>query len=215
MTLYWLCFIVGGVFVALAMLGGLDGIDFEFELDSDLEIFDHRDHPQSGLSGYRRQPKRRRRVRRIPVFRVIKSLKFWTFGSCFFGLTGLLLTRLSVPLPAPVILLMALAMGLICGTAMSSVLLYLRSQQADSLVGGDDLMGLAATVEIPFDASSRGKVRLQVKGNIVDMVALTDDSQAFAPGEQVVIVGTQNSQVWVVSSETFNQDPDLWRRGTR
>ncbi|NJK41066.1 MAG: NfeD-like protein [Acaryochloridaceae cyanobacterium SU_2_1] len=211
MTLYWLCFIIGGIFVILAMVGGLDGMDFECELDSDLEIFDSPHPSRSSFSP--RRGRGRRGLRKLPLLRLIKSLKFWTFGSCFFGLTGLLLSRLSAPFSAPIIFAIALGVGLICGTAMSSVLLYLRGQQADSLVSQEDLMGLMATVEIPFDASSRGKVRLQVKGNILDMVALTDDLKTFEPGEQVFVVGTQDSQVWVVSSETFNQDPGLLDRG--
>ncbi|NJN38067.1 MAG: NfeD-like protein [Acaryochloridaceae cyanobacterium CSU_3_4] len=207
LTLYWFCFLIGGIFVILAIIGGIDGIEFEFELDSDVEIFDPKDRPQSALIP------RRRKGRQIPWWGLIKNLKFWTFGSCFFGLTGILLQASSAGLPSWMITLIAVGMGLILGTAMSGLLLYLRGQQADSLITHEDLVGLAGTVEVPFDAHSRGKVRLMVKGSILEVVAFTDEVSALEPGEQVVVVGTQQNRVWVISSDTFNQPPDALGRG--
>lgn len=208
LTLYWSCFLVGGVFVILAVVSGIDGIEFELELDSDVEIFDPKDAAATSLVS------RRKKKRRLPVFGLIKNLKFWTFGSCFFGLTGILLSILQTGLPALLVTLIAMGMGLICGTAISGALLYLRQQQADSLISQNDLMGLAGTVEIPFDAQTRGKVRLTVKGNILEVVAFTDGAHSFQAGEQVVVVGTQDNRVWVVSSDSFNQPPDTLGRGT-
>lgn len=208
LTLYWSCFLIGGVFVVLAVVSGIDGIEFELELDSDVELFDQKDQPSSSLIS----PRRKRR--KLPFLGLLRNLKFWTFGSCFFGLTGVLLSGLQTGLPTLVITLMAMGMGLICGTAISGALLYLRRQQADSLISHDDLVGLAGTVEIPFDAQTRGKVRLKVKGSILEVVAFTDGGNSFQPGEQVVVVGTQENRVWVVSSDAFNQPPDALGSGT-
>ncbi len=207
LTLYWSCFLIGGVFVILAVIGGIDGIEFELELDSDVEIFDQKDRPSSTALS---TPRNRRK---LPVLSLIKTLKFWTFGSCFFGLTGILLSSLQIALPTLVITLLSIGMGLGCGTAISGLMLYLRRQQADSLIRHDDLVGLAGTVEIPFDAQTRGKVRLKVKGSILEVVAFTDGDSAFQPGEQVVVVGTQENRVWVVSSDSFNQPPDALGSG--
>lgn len=207
LTLYWSCFLIGGVFVILAAVSGIDGIEFELEFDSDVEIFDPKDQPSPALLS------RKRKRRQFPVLGLITSLKFWTFGSCFFGLTGILLSSLQIGLPVLVITLISIGMGLICGTAMSGLLLYLRRQQADSLISHDDLVGLAGTVEIPFDAHTRGKVRLKVKGSILEVVAFTDGGDSFQPGEQVVVVGTQENRVWVVSSDSFNQPPDTLGSG--
>ncbi len=208
LTLYWSCFLIGGIFVVLAVVGGIDGIEFELELDSDVELFDRTDRPSSSLIS----PRRKRR--QLPFLSLMKNLKFWTFGSCFFGLTGVLLSQIQTGLPTLVITLIAIGMGLICGTAISGTLLYLRRQQADSLISHDDLVGLAGTVEIPFDAQTRGKVRLKVKGSLLEVVAFTDGANVFQPGEQVVVVGTQENRVWVVSSDAFNQPPDALGSGT-
>lgn len=207
LTLYWSCFLIGGIFVVLAVVGGLDGVEFELDFDSDVEIFDQRDQLASAFiaSSRKRRP--------VPWLSLIKNLKFWTFGSCFFGLTGILLITLRTGLPSIAIILIASVMGLICGTTMSGLLLYLRRQQADSLIRHDDLVGLAGTVEIPFDSHTRGKVRLKVKGSILEVVAFTDGDSAFQPGEQVVVVGTQDHRVWVVSSDAFNQPPDALGSG--
>lgn len=203
-------FLIGGVFVFLAVIGGIDGVEFELDelgLDSDVEIFDQRSRSSSTFDSISKKH------RKFPLLGLIKSLKFWTFGSCFFGLTGVLLSTLQIGLPTLAITLIAMAMGLFCGTAMSGLLLYLQHQQTDSLISHDDLVGLAGTVEIPFDAQSRGKVRLKVKGSILEVVAFTDGNGSFRPGEQVVVVGTQENRVWVVSSDSFNQPPDALSSG--
>ncbi|MGR3275383.1 NfeD-like protein [Acaryochloris sp. 'Moss Beach'] len=211
LTLYWSCFLIGGVFVLLAVVGGIDGVEFELDelgMDSDVAIFDQKSRSLSTFDSISKKS------RKFPFLRLIKNLKFWTFGSCFFGLTGILLSSLQTGLPTLAITLIAIAMGLICGTAMSGLLLYLRHQQTDSLISHDDLVGLAGTVEIPFDAQSRGKVRLKVKGSILEVVAFTDGNSSFQLGEQVVVVGTQNDRIWVVSSDSFNLPPDALGSGT-
>ena len=202
-TVYWVCFLIGGIFVALAVLGGIDDVDFDFEADTDLELIDPGEGPQKPTRYSRRQ--NRVGGQRIPILSILKSLKFWTFGSCFFGLTGLILSFLQPGLAPGGIVAIAAGMGLLCGTAMAWILLALRRRQADSLVRSEDLVGLTGIVEIPFDATQKGKVRLQVKGSMVDFVALTDERKLLPKGEPVVVMGTKNNRVWVVSAETFHQ----------
>ncbi|MGF1600763.1 MAG: NfeD-like protein [Thermosynechococcaceae cyanobacterium] len=200
-TIYWFCFLVGGIFVALAVIGGVDGVEFEFEADTDLDLSDKGEGARSPSD----PPRFRSSKRSFTLFEVFTSFKFWTFGTCFFGLTGLVLSHLRVPLAAPVVVLIALAMGLLMGTAMSSILLSLRRRHADSLIRSEDLVGLNGTVEVPFDASSRGKVRLEVKGTSRDFVAMTDHPSLLDFGTSVMVVGTKNNQVWVVAEETLQQ----------
>lgn len=154
LTIYWLCFTVGGVFVLLAVLSGIDGADFgdfEFEspdfdlnIDQDLEVVDVKERSRPSLFSSRRPASN-------GIFSFVKSLKFWTFGICFFGLTGLVLSNLTMPLPAHLIAIASVLMGLICGALVSGTLQILRRQQADSLIRVNDLVGLTGTVEVPFD----------------------------------------------------------------
>lgn len=186
LLIYWICFIGGGAFVLLAVLGGLDGVDFESGLDTDLELTP----PRSS---------------KIPLLSVLKSLKFWTFGCCFFGLTGIALSALA--LPGLMVLLIAIAMGLLLGGAIALILKTLYLRQVDSLVRTEDLVGLIGTVELPFDADSKGKVRLQLKGATIDFIAYTDEAKSFQLGEPILVVGTENNRLWVVSPETANLPP--------
>ncbi len=50
LTLYWFCFAISGVFVALAVMGGLDWIDFDHQIDSDIEVANPGDRVISGAS---------------------------------------------------------------------------------------------------------------------------------------------------------------------
>lgn len=199
-TVYWLCFAVGGVFVLLAVLSGVDGTDFgdydfDTQLDDDLELVDA---PERSPSEF---PRLRRRAPWYSVFGVVKSLKFWTFGICFFGLTGLVLSNLAIGLAPTLVAIVAVLMGIICGSLVAGSLRVLQRRQVDSLVRSNDLVGLTGTVEVPFDKATRGKVRLLAKGSVIDLIAYTDDARAFQSGDRVLVVGMEQNRLWVVSAD--------------
>lgn len=206
--IYLVSFIVGGIFVGLSALGGIDGAefdndfdidDFDMDIDFDVEISEYGDKDERSSLIKRRK----RKFPRLPI----TSLKFWTFGFCFFGLTGLILSWLQpLGISAGVILAFAIGMGLICGTSIVTVLRTLQSNQANSLVESDDLAGLIGTVEIPFDNQSKGKIRINIKGSMIDLIAITEESKLFTRGEQVLVIGRENNKVWVVSQNTLSND---------
>jgi hypothetical protein len=115
LPIYWICFIFGGIFVLLAAIGGIDGVDVEqadigdagldAELDAELDSnFDGDAASNLDLDIDQAPPSLAdtdlewstipRRLRAI--WQILRSFKFWTFGLCFFGLTGLVLSQLSV-----------------------------------------------------------------------------------------------------------------------
>ncbi|MEC4894784.1 MAG: NfeD family protein [Oscillatoria sp. PMC 1051.18] len=196
LSIYFFCFLIGGIFVALSVVAGFDGVEFDNDFDTDLEITDTPDEEEE--SGRRTQLKYRGIW--LPIF----SLRFWTFGTCFFGLTGILLSRLE--LSPEQVAYISLAIGIFCGTAIAWVLRSLRRRKVDSLVRSHDLIGLEATVEIPFAADSRGKVSVSVKGSTVALLAYTEEDRDFAVGETVYVVGMEENRVWVVSAEKFMKD---------
>ncbi|NES05654.1 MAG: NfeD-like protein [Okeania sp. SIO2F4] len=189
---YIFCLIIGGAFVAVSAFAGIDGVEFEGEFEQDLEIIDKK-NKEDNTSIYH-QPRRRLW---LPFF----SWKFWTFGSCFFGLTGILLSNLSTSLSPTIIAIISIIVGILCGTIMAYVLHTLKNSPADSLVRSDDLLGLSGTVEIPFDKNSKGKIRVNVKESIVAFIAFTEENREFTRGEKVFIVGVENNRVWVVSED--------------
>jgi len=202
LTLYQLCFLIGGSFTLLSALAGFDGadIDSDWEIDPEYEVDPHAGNIlEQRERGELETLVKPRRSMGLPIFK----LRFWTFGSCFFGLTGLLLSRIQPSLSPWLVLGLAIAIGTLCGTAIVWVLYSLRQREADSLVRTGDLAGLSGIVEIPFDSSSRGKVRVNAKGMMIDFTASTQEAVAFAKGERVVIVGVEGSRIWVVSEKSF------------
>ncbi len=185
---YSICFTAGGLFVALAAMGGLDGADFDPDADGDFELLD------VGDKGNRKRSQPRRSwVWLLPLL----SLKFWTFGSCFLGLTGLLLTVTSA-LSSTSILLLSIGMGIVSGGSVAGGLQLLRRHGANSMLQPEDVIGLSGTVEIPFDGNSRGTVRLSIGGSSIDFTARSDRPVPFQSGETVFVVEIQDNVVWVV-----------------
>ena len=192
MPIYLFCFGIGGIFVLFAAIGGLDGADFGVAFDADLEIAEN----SQKLDRLKRE-NWLKRLLQLPLF----SLKFWTFGTCFFGLTGLVLNWLRPEMHPGQIAGIAGAMGIFCGSTMVSILRSLGQRHANSLARSSDLVGLSATVLLPFNCESRGKVRVNVKGANVEFMAFTDESKSFGKGDRVLIVGLKNNRLWVVSED--------------
>lgn len=197
LPIYIFSFAIGGIFVALAVLSGLDGVDFDHPFDADIEVTETYRNIEAGekiltLTTY---------PQKMTLWLPFLTVKFWTFSSCFFGLTGIILSKFTPEIPELVIASISLLMGSFCGTSMVWVLQSLRRHQADSLIRTNDLIGLSAKVLIPFDSKSRGKVQLTLKGSTIDFVAFTDEEKGFKRGDRVLIVGLKHNQLWVVSDE--------------
>lgn len=221
-SIYWFCFAVGGAFVVLSMVGGGDFLgdadvdadfdadldaDFDADFDADLDAdFDADVDTDTDFQidtdvDLARSSSAKRR-RRIPGWlSVLTSFKFWTFGGCFFGLTGLVLTWVEPGLSPTVGFVIALLMGILCGGSLVSILRGLKNRQVNSLVRNEDFAGLPGTVELPFDANSKGKVLLEVGGSTLHLVAQTDEKTSFNPGDPVLVVGRSQNRLWVVSAE--------------
>ncbi len=218
-TVYWFCFIVGGCFVALASLSGLDGVEFgdadfgdidlgdvelgelEFEgdlsdgVDIDVEVRDRTRPDDSDDSPFRRP--------RPKLWLPFTSLRFWTFGACFFGLTGLLLSLLAPSLASGIRALVAIAFGLISGTVFTGILYLLRRNPANSMVRPTDLIGKVGSVEVPFKANSPGKIRLNLGNASVAFLACTDEETELQPDEKVVVIRIRDNRLWVVPEASF------------
>ena len=203
---YWFCLAVGGTFVLLSVAGGMDDTDWG-DLDAD---FDGETDPAPAMDPAPDMdiewvdpgdaPARSRRLRPskptgLPLS-LLTSFKFWTFGSCFFGLTGVVLSTLGLnPLGVAIA---ATLMGLFCGASLASVLRLLRRRQVNSLVQSADLAGIEGIVEIPFDASMRGKVSLQIKGTLVEFIAYTNDPNPLKKGDRIFVLGAERDRLWVI-----------------
>lgn len=179
----------------LSALGGLDGVDFATDFDSEVETGGNFDDIDIGTHASRAASTRW--LRWLPI----ASLRFWTFALCFFGLTGLLVPRAAPAMAGWLVALIAALMGLLCGTAAVLVLGSLKETGANSLTHAEELAGQIGTVEIPFDAHSRGKVRLSIRGSTVAFSAFTQENRQFHRGDSVLVVGLEHNRLWVVSRD--------------
>src|SRR5262245_56993423 len=121
----------------------------------------------------------------------LASLSFWTYFLGAFGLSGLLLTWLGSPLSwgvAPV----ASAVGYVAGLFSTQLVRRLRRSETDSSVRAGELVGTVARVLLPVGKEHPGKVRVQVKGKLVDLIASSDDDPPLGPGRTVVVHEVQD-----------------------
>lgn len=100
----------------------------------------------------------------------------------------------------------SIAIGLFIGALIVWLIYFWRRRQiVDSLMRPEDIVGVYGTVEVPFDANSKGKVRVDIKGSMVDLIALTEEDQEFNPGDRVFILQMKGNRVWVVGEKSVNQ----------
>ena len=106
-----------------------------------------------------------------------------------------------------VVALIAIAIGIFCGAVIVLlIVIQRRRQKVDSMRSTNNLIGLYGTVEVPFDNTCKGKIRVNIpgQGSTVDFVACTDDSKSLQPGDKVFIVQVKKNQLWVISEESMN-----------
>ncbi|MEA5465996.1 hypothetical protein [Leptothoe sp. PORK10 BA2] len=207
-SVYWFCFVIGGVFVAIATLSGVGDADFDAEADVDLDADLDGDAPDIGFDAQiDTDLQLLQKVKGAYVFslNILTSFKFWTVGGFFFGLTGLSLGWVQPNWPASLIFITALIMGILLGSALATALRHLARRHADSLIRTEDFAGRVGIVELPFDSQSKGKVRLELRGSVLHMMALTDDTKQFVPGDKILVVNVDHNRLWVVSAETDAQ----------
>lgn len=115
------------------------------------------------------------------------SVRFWTFFVAFFGLTGLVFEGLGLA-SRWVTLGVSVAMGAISGGGAMFVLRKLTNDDANSAVSTADYVGRTGRVLVGFGAGGVGKVRLEVKGSSIDLLAMPEDERTYAPNDEIIVV---------------------------
>ncbi len=173
-TIYWICLLVGGFFVLLSIFGaGETDSDVDVDADADLGAGLDVDHGLAAGPGL------------VDLF----SIRALFLFAAFFGLTGLVLSWMGTGEPFAAVL--AVLTGLVVGLGGNYFIKRVGYEHVSSDIAAEDLAGVTARVLVPFEGEHRGKISLVARGNRLQLVARSLDaesSEAFAPGDEVVVV---------------------------
>lgn len=182
LSVYLIALLVGGFLLAMSLLGGghhdvdMDvdvdvDVDVDADVDADADIDADVDAGGFDVMGW------------FPL----ASLRFWTFFAAFFGLTGVVLDAGGFA-GTYVGLGVAGAVGYMCGTTMTRLIRKLRRERVDSSLAADDCVGETARVILPVGHEQIGKVRLELKGRTIELLAETEDEDLELDVGQVCVI---------------------------
>jgi membrane protein implicated in regulation of membrane protease activity len=180
---YVFALVLGGVLLAASMdLGGkdVDGGHGDHDVGGDHDA-DHGD-AHGDLGGF---------------FAVLGSMRFWTFFATFFGLTGLVLEGLELTANLWVARGLAIGVGYLSGWATVRILSHLAASESGVAAGVDDYVGRSGEVLIRVAPGSLGKVRIELKGTTVDVLAIIEDDEVLEAGSHALIVEMRGTQALV------------------
>lgn len=125
------------------------------------------------------------------------SLRFWTYFLMVFGITGLLLTQFADSIE-PMTAVWSAVSGLSVGFMVSLLMQWAKRSQADNATRTQDFLGREAIVIVPIRPNLEGKVRLEVKGEIIELLALPYEDREILREESVVIVSLEHDRARVM-----------------
>lgn len=204
LAFYITCLLIGGVLVALSAFGAGDhDSDFDFDADVDVDAdmdadmdadadadadgeVDHGHaggHLGGGLAGL------------LPV----ASLRFWTFFLAFGGLLGTLLTLVG-QVSTLSIAALSMVVGYLAGFGVTAVVRRLKRDKVTSAVTARDCIGASGTVLLPVSEGAAGRIRVELKGRLVDFTAETDEAEELAIDDEVIVYDVREDGVALVTS---------------
>jgi membrane protein implicated in regulation of membrane protease activity len=139
---------------------------------------------------------------------VFLSLRFYMFAAIGVGVVGAPVTWLGLSTPT-LTLAVSLATGLLLGLSAAMGFRLLGRQTLTSGAGPAELVGQVGRVLVACEKGRRGKVRLKVRGQLIDYLASTDEAR-LAPGSAVLVQEVQAEGLWVCAApiELLQDDGD-------
>lgn len=110
------------------------------------------------------------------------------------------------------LLLQILIISVIIGIVFSLVFIIFikisrgKKHTANSLLDSHKFVGLLGTVKVPFNNQTKGKIRVNFQGSIVDLMARSNFDKQFLIGDEVFVIESQNNEVWVIPKESLKQN---------
>jgi membrane protein implicated in regulation of membrane protease activity len=188
---------LGILLMQVAMSTGKDvgaggkSVDFAADADVDADHGADADHDHAHHGGDDVQPV----GGPAGIVGLFLSFRFWTFALAGFGLVGSVLHFPDLASPT-LVLMSAIAVALVSGLGASSIFRALQSSSTNSGAEARELVGQVGRVLIPPNSQGHAKVRLMVKGQMIDYVA-TSDEASLELGASVLVEELRGNQVHV------------------
>jgi len=130
------------------------------------------------------------------------NLRFWLYFLGIFGLMGSTLTLTGLA-KEPLILTSSLITGFITGFVVAVLVNLLQKRAQGESIGEDDFIGVQGRLLVAIRPGQAGKVRVMVKGELIDYIAETDTEDTIEVDEAVLIVGVHGNRVKVARLNDF------------
>ncbi len=192
---YVFALVLGSVLLGASFLLGGDGdadadADFDGDVDVDADADFDADGDVDGDAGHDGHGDVG------GFFGVFGSMRFWTFFAAFFGLTGVVLDGLDLAVEL-VAFAIAIAVGFVTGWTAVKLIKALSANDTGVAAGVDDYVGKSGEMLIASRPGRLGKIRIELKGTTVDVLAESDE-QVIARGDEALIVEMRGSKAVVV-----------------
>ena len=175
----------GGVLLVASLILGHDGgdadHDFDGHPDMDLDV-------DVDLDGDPGSPTHGDLDALGGIFGALKSIRFWTFFTAFFGLTGSVLEGFGLLDSEYIVLAIAIVIGIVAGATIVTMLNRLRAGEHGHVEGSTDYVGKSGRVLVTIRQDTPGKLRLEMRGRTIDLLATTEEADPIPTGDQALVI---------------------------
>lgn len=184
--------VVLGLQLLLTFLGGEEGGDVDGDVDAGVDFDGDIDADMDGDGAHHGES--------FWFFEMV-SLRTLAAAATFFGLVGL--TARSAELSQPISLVLASLAGFGAMYAVYWMFKQLYRLQSSGTQKIQNAVGLPAAVylKVPQANSGAGKVHVDMQGRTVEYLAVTDEQEPLASGENVWVVEIVNSETLRVARQ--------------
>lgn len=198
-SIYVFAFIVGTILIGASILLG-DGTDTDADFDADagLDVAVEADvDTDTGADDLHADGHAGGEGSLAALAGSWRSLRFWTFFAAFFGAAGAALDGLELVEPPMLTLGLAVVTGLVVGQGAVVVFRAVGHRDVGTVPSEADYVGKTARVLLSLDREQAGKIRLQLHGTSVDLLATTTDDDEFGVGDEALIIAMDGTRAVV------------------
>lgn len=205
LTVYIVCGVAAVGLILLSALGGAFGADVDAGSDVDIDV-DHEldfEHDLGGSDAVELDASHafdKDFAQSTGVWIPFLSLRFWIYFAAAFGLVGAISTLLKVS-QEPTILISSIGTGLVMGLIAAWIFRKLRMSSTSAQAEHRDFMGKSGQMVVASRGGEFGKVRVDVKGSTIDLLATHPDGRELNKGESVYIVSIEGHKAQVMNEQ--------------